>query len=1361
MIVRRGCIAGRLVVVLLIVALASANSTASPSQNDSPGTDAGFAEDVLADNFLAVHQRAISLPSNTRIEYLKQWVFPTGAQFPRLRGGFQPPSASLEEHAEDQIVCPALALLDVAGAEKQLDELKSFVERRFSTTLHRSTFLFVLEIRNGNPSTAEEHLAAISQAFQNNRILSQETAWCYLLVGREGTKHPKLKPSVRELFREIDASCFGNNAPNLRLRLRHRLVSLARDSHKKLWHGENADNWLPTTIRRARVSDGRTPPARWVFDEQGLHDRSGSADHFLFYRIPLRGNFQISGETTEFNLRDIAIMYAGQYLLPKYKALRTGSLSIETRQPADPIRVDKTVRIEIEVRDGVCRTQFNGRVVKQRELTDNHNPWLAIRSGSNLPGSLKHLRITGDISVPTSVNMMPSEEMTEWLPYFDEKIGTQAKWSTWKIVPSGNDQHLFGPRRPPMEGTNCESLLSYGRPIAEDGVIEYEFRYVPDQLHVHPAIGTTAILLNPDGVKTHRITNGRYEQRNVTPDAVEFVADAQQPSLKPNAWNAVKMLFEDDRLNVSLNGSLVYSTTMSRPERQSFGLFRYLDKTSVRIRNLKWTGAWPSALPAEIDQNFAQETIPQLNKERDALADVFDHDFTTAALPENFFTLGGVRQHYETALDDGVVLKSLCRGDWAAGDIFSNLNVHGDFDITVSYDNVQFDAPGESGARLILHPVGEQNYDLRIGRVRGQNGEQDIKAMASYTPRGGRIPKDVFHLPTESKAGRLRIARRGNVYHYLFAEGDSEVFFHAGQETGPTGSLGVNGLHLSSMCLGRGTFSVRWKNIQIAAERLQLRVEDGVPAAKALFVMSAPDLLQPDDDTPLWRKYCEQRVQQFKLFTENDTDKISRSSEPVMVHHQRAFSDGLIYLWTQNNGRPVAIGTVLLEDENAEGGFREVDEFHSLHDGPLRMTDNGTETWNVVDAGITWKEVPDAPAPASSPAELFAQARSLALRFSSELRRRGSPGPPLLDEPIYEYSLNENGNLIAGILTAFSNDANPEVLLSLEVRQNRAKEYRWHFAGANYTGMNGYLLLDGDQVWQEAPARFGERSPHRGWFPHENLKPDDGIAATASTDIRQVIDMPKGFTDIGSPRWTPNQKQILFDVRNPEDEAYVAVVDADGETPAQFLGRGMMPAMSPDGTNIIFTGPGVMKMQSDGGKREQVDRNGWGVDWSPDGKHLAWGRGNQIIVQNVETQDTRALLTDEQTSDIRRIFWNHSWSPDSSAVAFKATGNDGRNMIAVARLDDPESFQIAYVGEAGEKVTWHPDNRHICFSMRGPSTNLSQFVTVDTGAIAPPEPLPSQPFGWNMVDADWSPDGRFIVFVGQPPTKLLEWPVTN
>ncbi len=1346
------------IALLLLVLLAPPIETQAEDRDAAIGAMFGRFTD---DNTWSIHHQSRTKSAQQRFSYLYRWVMPAGLDRPRLNGTFHASNGVNPDVSSSHLICPAIDLIDAAMASGRQNELRRLVETRYPGGLKRSTFLLLIQLRTGNIAIAEEHLNKLAEAFQINKTLNEDSAWCYLLAGLFASKHAELRQPVRELFSEIDASCFGNRTINRNLRLRYRLAAVARDRHNVSWFGREAADWVPTTMWTSRVTPNEQPPARWACNDSDLHDFSGSPYHYLFYRIPLRGNFDISAETSEFNLHDLAILYAGQYVLPKYKALRFGSIATETRQPSELIRVNQTVRVRICIKDGVCRTSYNGRVVHERKLPADHDPWLAVRSSSSLPGTLKNLRVAGDIRVPTTVNMMPSEDMLEWLPHFTEKIGTQTKWPTWKIVNADGDRLMIGPRRPPLHETYTESLLRYSRPVAEDGVIEYEFRYVPNALHVHPAIGTTAILLNPDGVRTHQVTNGRYELSDAAPDAVSDTESGSSPlPLNANAWNAVRLKFSGDQLNIFLNDTIVYSAMMSPETSRTFGLFRYLDKTGVRLRKLRWRGAWPKTVPSTPQQSLANRLIPRLNDEREALNDSFHHDFAAKGLPESFFGMGGVRQHYETSINNGINLKSISRGDWGAGDIFAKFNVHGDFDISATFEDVQFDAPGESGARLILNPSDRQVYDFRIGRIRGAQGEQDIKAMASHVPRNGRVPKGVYHRATESTSGKLRIARRGNVYHYLFAEEDSNTFFLAGSEIGPTAPLHTNGLHLSSMCLGRGTFSVRWKDLQIAADRLQLQVTEGVIGPKALYVMPTPKLhVEEHDDLPPWQRYCKQRIEQFELIVDDGQATATRSPDPVMIHRQNNFSNGLIYVWTQSNKRPVAIGTVLLEDKNAEGGFREVDEFHSFHDGPLRMTDDGIEKWNVAGAGLTWKELPEAPVPSRTQQELFEQATELSHRFTAELRRRGLEGPALLDEPLYRYSLTENGTQIVGILTAFANDNNPEVLLLLEARRNRNGKYRWHFAGANYTGMNGYLLLDGKYVWEEAPAQFGERSPHRGWFPHENLKPEDGIAATKRSDVRKLTDLPDGFVDIGSPRWSRNRKQILFDTRNEQNQPQLGMVAADGTTAPTLLGPGMMPSMSTDGKQIVFTNPGIMKMMADGTSREQINQNGWGVHWAPDGQHIAWAADNQIIIQNVANQSTRPLLTKAQASRITQVFWNFSWSHDGKAIAFKATSVDERSMIVVAHPNAADKFRIVYQGETSEKITWHPNHQHLCFSMKDPATNLNRLHTLNLTKDEKPQQLPGQPAGWNLFDCDWSSDGQNIVFVGQPAATTLEWPV--
>jgi hypothetical protein len=459
---------------------------------------------VLADNVLSVHLRAAKMNVDDRYTYLNNWVLPSGATRPRLNGMFQTTdSNSAEDSLPRRLICPALELIDIAAESGRLKELRHRAESLTHDELQRSTLLLLLALRTADAEQSDVQLARLAELFHRNKTLDDDAAWCYLLADLKGSQSIKLRQAVLELLNTIDVSRFGNAAPNTNLRWGDYISAVARVQHESIWHGTAAKDWLPVTILSSRFNADEVPPARWVCDESGLHDHSGSKQHFLYYRIPLRGNFDVSGETSQFYLRDIAILFAGQYVLPRGKVLRIGDVVSEQKKAGlDPIPVDAWARFRIEVRNRICSTWFNGRMVHQRELPEDHDPWRAIRSGSRMLGTLRNLQIVGDPSVPASVNMISSDAMTDWFSYFGDKIGTQTEWPTWRIIDNGKDRLLAGARRKVIDGTSAESLIRYSRPVPENGMIEYEFRDVPDSLLVHPAIGNWAFLLHEDGVKT-------------------------------------------------------------------------------------------------------------------------------------------------------------------------------------------------------------------------------------------------------------------------------------------------------------------------------------------------------------------------------------------------------------------------------------------------------------------------------------------------------------------------------------------------------------------------------------------------------------------------------------------------------------------------------------------------------------------------------------------------------------------------------------------------------------------------------------------------------------------------------------------
>ena len=56
--------------------------------------------------------------------------------------------------------------------------------------------------------------------------------------------------------------------------------------------------------------------------------------------------------------------------------------------------------------------------------------------------------------------------------------------------------------------------------MLEDGRIDYEFYFDPGKVMVHPALDRLAFLIEPEGVKIHRLTDGAYERSGLPPDNI-------------------------------------------------------------------------------------------------------------------------------------------------------------------------------------------------------------------------------------------------------------------------------------------------------------------------------------------------------------------------------------------------------------------------------------------------------------------------------------------------------------------------------------------------------------------------------------------------------------------------------------------------------------------------------------------------------------------------------------------------------------------------------------------------------------------------------------------------------------------------
>jgi Tol biopolymer transport system component len=219
------------------------------------------------------------------------------------------------------------------------------------------------------------------------------------------------------------------------------------------------------------------------------------------------------------------------------------------------------------------------------------------------------------------------------------------------------------------------------------------------------------------------------------------------------------------------------------------------------------------------------------------------------------------------------------------------------------------------------------------------------------------------------------------------------------------------------------------------------------------------------------------------------------------------------------------------------------------------------------------------------------------------------------------------------------------------------------------------------------------------------------------------------------------------------------------------------PTLSPDGTRIAYRHqPGddlstdIYTIASDGsGARNLTKSKGvpdWGPAWSPDGTEIAWNSDPEL--QAV----LRGYLMHPDGSNARPLgagVWVEypAWSPDGTKLAFMAQTPAGTENyeIYVVNADGGGLRRLTHFPGPDGWSAWSPDGERILFaSVRDDCAFSKAPDCKTTGDIGPYQTLyvmhtdgsqqtrVSDVFG---QIADWSPDGRYIVFEGRGGLSLM------
>ena len=482
----------------------------------------------------------------------------------------------------------------------------------------------IIEIARGDDAGALKTMDAIETPLKK---LEPDTPvyarWPELLLTSQAIARPALRPraaKLREILLEHTRTRIRADGPYQKFSVvweqllshehhRSHLLSLAEQDKAQGRHsvglGSGAPGWSRVTHHRAETRGEGRPKAQWDTHDGELKHYPGHDLDMMYLNVPLRGDFQLDCELSSTVGLRIRLVYGGVGVAPGNdpktpERFQLGGAPSELTLNPPLEKLGDWYPYRLVAKGGRVKAFVSGREVYDAAISPDGDPWLALLCHGTETGVARGLKITGNPQIPEKLRLSVLPELTGWLANeYGDVNPDDPEWDQ-------RGEELNARVHENVPGTKQENVLRYHRPMLEDGRIDYEFYYDPGKVMVHPAIDRLAFLIEPSGVKIHRLTDGVYERSGLAADNVSDEPENRRGTgplpLMPHAWNHLALRLSADKVTIELGGQPVYERRLEPENGRTFGLFHYADETQVRVRNVIYEGNWAKALPASVSK---------------------------------------------------------------------------------------------------------------------------------------------------------------------------------------------------------------------------------------------------------------------------------------------------------------------------------------------------------------------------------------------------------------------------------------------------------------------------------------------------------------------------------------------------------------------------------------------------------------------------------------------------------------------------------------------------------------------------------------------------------------------------------------